>query len=140
MKLSKLSGVFHHIALFICPDMVRQLYYAYVFPHISYGIELYGAACKTNLTKIQVAQNLLLKALTKCKRRDSATALHQKLNIPNVGEIYSLTILIFVHKQYSNLAPCVFNQFYKLNSEIMREDRMQIYSYQHIKIGLERTL
>ena len=97
MKLSKLSGVFHQFALFICPDMVRQLYYAYVFPHISYGIELYGAACKTNLTKIQVAQNLLLKALTKCKRRDGATALHQKLNIPKVGELYTLFLYLCIN-------------------------------------------
>ena len=34
MELSKLSNVFHHITSFISPYMVRQLYYAYVFPHI----------------------------------------------------------------------------------------------------------
>ena len=28
-------------------------------PIISYGIELYGAACKTKKVKIQVAKNLL---------------------------------------------------------------------------------
>ena len=59
MKLSKLSGVFHHITSFISADMVRQLYYAYIFPHINYGIELYEAAWKTNLAKIQIAPKSL---------------------------------------------------------------------------------
>ena len=51
IKVSKLSGVFHYIASFIHADMVRQLYYTYMFPHINYGIELYGSACKTNIAK-----------------------------------------------------------------------------------------
>ena len=49
IKVSKLSSVFHHITSFIYADMVKQLYYTYVFPHINYGIELYGSACKTNI-------------------------------------------------------------------------------------------
>ena len=82
--MSKIYGVFHHIASFINADRVRQLYNAYVFPHINYGIELYGSACKTNIAKVQVVQHLLLKTLTKRNRRDSVTTLHRELNIKNV--------------------------------------------------------
>ena len=64
IKVSKLSGAFHRIASFMNADMVRQLYYAYVFPHINYGIELYVSACNTNIAKIQVVEHLLPKTLT----------------------------------------------------------------------------
>ena len=84
--MSKISGVLFHIASFINADKVRQLYYAYVFPHINYEITLYGSASKTNIAKIQVVQNLLLKILTKRYCRDSATALHRELNIIKVHE------------------------------------------------------
>ena len=98
-QMSKLSGVFHHIASFINAAMVWQLYYAYVFPHINYGIELYGSACKTNIVQIQVVQNLLRKTLPTHNRLDSATALHWELNIIKVHELFTLNVLIFVYKQ-----------------------------------------
>ena len=112
MQLSKLSGVFHLIASFKSAYRVRQLYYAYVFSHINYGIELYGVASRTNLAKIQLLQNFLLKPLAKRKCRDSATALHRELNIVKVSELYTFNSFIFVYKQHSNLLPCFFNQFY----------------------------
>ena len=58
INVSKLSGVFHHIASFINVDMIRQLCYAYVFPHIDYAIELYGSACKINIAKIQCGKSI----------------------------------------------------------------------------------
>ena len=115
--MSKLSGVFHHIASFINADRVRQLYYAYVFPLINYGIELYRSVCKTNIAKIQVIQNLLIKTLAKRNRRDSAAALHRELNILKIHELFTLNVLIFVYKQRRNQLPGLFHQFYKLNSE-----------------------
>ena len=99
--------------------MVRQLYYAYVFPHINYGIELYGSACKTYIAKIQDVQNLLLKTLAKRNRRDSDTALHRELYILKVHELFTLNVLIFVYRQRRNQLPGLFHQLYKLNSEIM---------------------
>ena len=46
IKVFKLSGVFHHIASFVNADTVKQLYYAYVFSHINYGIELTATATR----------------------------------------------------------------------------------------------
>ena len=55
-----------------------------------------------------------------------------------VGILYTINIVVSVLRQRSNLLPSVFIQFYKPNSALVH-DRMQIYVYQHIKIGLERT-
>ena len=96
-KVSKLSGLFHHIDSFINADMVRQLYYASVFPHINYGIELCGSACKTNIAKVQVVQIILLKTLAKHSSRANATSLY--------------LALIFVYRQRRNQLPGLFHQF-----------------------------
>ena len=45
-KLIKLTHVFRAISRFIDQDMAIQLYYAFVHPHITYGIEVYGTMCK----------------------------------------------------------------------------------------------
>ena len=75
-----------------------------------------------------MTRDLLCKTLAKCKHCGSSTVLHRELNILKDGELSTLNILIFVYKQHSNLHPCVFNQFYKLNNSEV------------IKIGLEKTV
>ena len=41
--------------------MMRQLYYAFIYSRIKYGIELYGISSASNMNKVQVIQNKLLK-------------------------------------------------------------------------------
>ena len=105
--------------------MVRPLYYAYVFPHTNIGIELYGSAFKTNIAKIHVVKNLLLRPLPKRNRRVSATTLHRERNILKVHDIFTLNILTFVYRQDMNQLPDLFHQFYKLSSEIMMRRSIQ---------------
>jgi hypothetical protein len=64
-KLNQLSGAFRYLADYIKPDNIRQIYYAYVFPYIKYGIEVYGSCDQSILKPLQTAQNKLLKILCK---------------------------------------------------------------------------
>ena len=41
-KLIQLAGASSYISQFIHKNNVLQIYYAYMFPYIKYGIEVYG--------------------------------------------------------------------------------------------------
>ena len=45
-KLITLICAFRPLSRFIDLDMAKQLYYGYVYPHITYGIEIYGLFCQ----------------------------------------------------------------------------------------------
>ena len=77
-SLIKYFGIFNHIKYKITPVVVRQLYYAFIYSRIKYGIELYGSSSASNMNKIQVIQNKLLKMVLKLDRLMPTNDLHKK--------------------------------------------------------------
>ncbi len=111
-KLCKLTYVFRVLSQYIDKKQICQLYYAYVYPHIYYAIEVYGTCSNTAIKTLQVTQNNLLRVLLRVNRRFSATAIHKELGILKVCNVFEKAVLTFVHKGKHNLLPCVFNDYY----------------------------
>ena len=55
--LVRYYSIFYNIRNSITSDIARAIYYACIFPHISYAIEIYGTANDTLMSKLQVQQN-----------------------------------------------------------------------------------
>ena len=89
--------MFYYISRFIDETHIKQIYFAYVFPHIKYGIEIYGKCPKYNIKRIQMVQNRLLRILCKKNKRDSATELHQNLKLLKVEQMHSIFVANFVY-------------------------------------------
>ena len=118
LKLTKLTSAFYSLSRFIDEDMAKQIYYAFVYPHIIYGIESYGSASVTALKRLQIIQNKLLKILCRKDFRYNTNALHRELGLLTIKEIYELRVLCFVYKQRTSQLPIVFNDYFKLKSDI----------------------
>ena len=116
-KLVKLCSAFHLLSRYIDIDMAKQIYFAYVYPHINYCIEAYGSACSSVLKRVQIMQNKLLKILCCKNYRYSSTQLHKDLHLLSVKEIYEYSVLCFVYKQRNDLLPNIFQDFFQLNCE-----------------------
>ena len=76
MELTKTIGAFNIIKNYIPEKNKKQLYYAYVYSKIQYGIEVYGHAKTSYLRKIQTKQNRALKTLFNLDYRSPTLQLH----------------------------------------------------------------
>jgi hypothetical protein len=65
-KLVKYVGFFYKFRNCLPDWCLRTLYYAYVHPHILYGVEIYGNTCASYLEKLQKVNNKILRIL-QCK-------------------------------------------------------------------------
>jgi len=117
-KLTKLTSIFHYISQFLDHNDVRRVYFAYIFPYIKYGIEIYGMCSKSNLKVIQGVQNKLLKIACQCDRYYSPSLLHKQLSIFSIHELIGFFVLNFVYKQVNGLLPPVFNSYFTFNSDL----------------------
>ena len=43
-KLLKFVGIFYKFSFKLSPEILKQLYFAFIYPYISYGIEIYANA------------------------------------------------------------------------------------------------
>lgn len=83
-SLVKYYGIFNHITHFVTTQTSRQLYFAFMYSRISYGIYVYGSCSNHSLAKLHTIQNKLLKLK---HMRTSTNFLHR--NVINQSEIYS---------------------------------------------------
>jgi len=114
-KLTKLLHAFRTVSKFTDYEMACQLYYAYVYPYITYGIEIYGTSGNCNTNRIQILQNRILKTLTRKECRFSTMMLHDELGLLTVKNIYLLYLNSFVFKQRNGLLPTVFEDYFHMN-------------------------
>jgi len=137
-KLTKITSACYFISKYINRSHVREIYFAYIFPHIKYGIEISGTSNK-NVAILQKCQNRLIKTLCNAGRYDSPTLLHDQLGLFNIIELIFFNIACFVYKQQNGLLPKVFDQYFQTNDQLMirshRQSHMLNVPYFRLEFG-----
>ena len=77
---------------------MRQLYYAFIYSRIKYGIELYGSSSASNMNKVQVIQNKLLKMVLKLDRLMATNDLHKNIQILKIDDVRKCNTLGIVNE------------------------------------------
>ena len=121
-KFTQLKSAMHYISKFIDNQQANDIYHAYVYPHITYGLELYGLTYKKNTKKLQVAQNQIIKVLHKKEQMFCTKELYYETKLLNINQLNELLILNFVYKQRNHLLPKVFENYYVTHKNIKTED------------------
>ena len=111
-SLLKYFGIFYHIRGVIPKQLARQLYYAFIYSRIKYGIEVYGNCAQTSLHKIQILQNKLLKMIHSLNPRTGTNELHSMLKILKVKDLQSTNIICFVNNCLSRRYSKLFHRYY----------------------------
>ena len=108
----KYFGIFNHIKAFINKRLVRQLYFAFIYSRISYGIEIFGNSSTANLSRMQVIQNKLLKLVLEMDRMTPTNSLHVNLHLLKVSDIFKVNTIVFVNNSLLKLCPRNFNDYF----------------------------
>jgi len=94
------------------------LYYSFFYPHINYGLILWGAASQTSINKIVVLQKKVLRLITKSSYNAHTAPLFNKLRIMKLNDLYEFHLGKFVYGLYNNLNPEPLQDFFITNNEI----------------------
>ena len=114
--------------------IARQLYFAFVYSRIQYGIEIYRISAKETLSKLQVMQNKLPKLLLKYDRRTPTNFLHHVMSILQLNDMHIVKVLSFVNECRSGRIPDIFLDYYKV-----RETRLELRNNRTLNIPWART-
>ncbi|CAH2083596.1 unnamed protein product [Euphydryas editha] len=97
-KLSSLLGCVRSIVKCLPLNVRYAIYNTLIKPHIDYLIEVWGTACKTNLCKLQTAQNKLVKVLFNYNYWTSHKIIYKETKIMNISQIYKYKTCILIYK------------------------------------------
>ena len=97
-KLAKNIAIINKLRYFVDLHALKQLYYSFIYPYLSYATIAWGSACKTNFRRILTKQNKCVRSMFFAHSRDSATPYYNLLGILNFENVYKLKVALFTHK------------------------------------------
>ena len=122
--LAKYFHFFYHLRKVIPYKFKLQLFHAYVFSKIMYGLHCYGAACSTVIEPVQIVCNKLLKILLIKERRFPTNVLYKECKMLKIPDLTNYLATKFVHRSiYPNVyTPQQLMYYFKLNIELHNRD------------------
>ena len=124
-NLSRAIGILYKIRPFVNTKIMKDIYYALIYSHLVYAIEVWGSACDTHLSNIMTQQKRSVRVMSyKDQFPDlpgplyPSTPLFKKLEILKIKDIFLLQISKFIHKCVNSNIIDNFNQWFTLNKDV----------------------
>jgi hypothetical protein len=111
-KLSKSIGILSRARKFLDKQTLKQLYYSFLYPYLTYCNIIWGNAPSTMLWPIFRAQKRALRIMENIKSRDTTKMAFKENRILRLPEIYCFSVLLFVYKYKNGLLPTPFLNFF----------------------------
>ena len=114
-KLANAARILCTIRHYVNKSTLRSLYFSFVYPHLKYGIIVWGNSSKSLLHSLQVMQNKIVRIMSfKClKDHVYLNPLFKSWNLLKINEIYELEIAKFMHSYYNKHLPENFDHYFK---------------------------
>ena len=97
-KMAYCTRFFKFMRQFFNRTQLIQLYYTFVFPHLLYGIEIWGSTYQTKLNRVYVLQKRILKIIFRKKMRFHIDTFFREHKIMTIYQLYEYQTLILMYK------------------------------------------
>ena len=118
--LSKKIGLLYRIRHFVSRKILVMLYNAFILPHITYGLEVWGAACKTFMNPILILQKRMARVITFKDRKHHSNPLFLELKLLDVFKEYRYLTGIFMYDLFNNNIPHKITDYFSFIDHIYK--------------------
>ena len=132
-KISRGIGIILKSRKYLNKESLLTLYYCFIYPFLIYCNHVWGNTYKTNLSKLQILQNQVLRIITGSKPRCHVDPLYKNLGILNLSEINVYLTGMFMYKIHNQDVPHVFDDFFMYNYEVHDHDTRSA-NYFHVPV------
>ena len=108
--------------------LLSNIYYCLVFSYLNYGVEAWGSACHSDLSKIRVLQNKAVRIISGRQYFQifgetpgplpSADPLYKELKFLDFNDIYNFSIAKFIYLTLCEKSPSLFHNWFKYTHEV----------------------
>ena len=135
-KLKKLIGICYKVRYRLPEWCLPNIQFAFVYPYITCGLEIYGNTCVTYLNKLIILNNKIHHILQRKSPRCCTTCFHAQYNTIPPAQLFDYHVVNLVYKMiYSPFVlPSTFQQYLILSSSIHQ------YSTRHNKLSIPQPI
>ena len=144
-KLIKFTSLFYKLRAKLPRSILQNIYFAFVHPHILYGIELYANTYSCHVDKLNKLNNKILRIIQNKPLSTHVLELYSNFNTLPIKDLHMQQLLILVHKCMHHLEtlPNVFANYFTINKYVhdfntRRRDDIHMYCC-NLSLGLRCT-
>jgi len=119
-KIIKFTGILYKLRSKLSYEWLKAIYFAFVYPHLLYGIEIYANTFISYLDRLMKLNNKILIIIQNQHLRFHVLELYTIFNLLPLDQMYNQQLQMSVFKclYHSNLVPSVFHSYFTCNREI----------------------
>ena len=118
-KISKSVGLLYKAKYYLPSKSLLTLYYALIYPYLTYCNLIWASTYVTNLQRIYLLQKRAVRAISKADYKASSKPLFANLKILDVFSIYSLQVSSFMYLYHNDALPIAFTQIFILEIRLI---------------------
>lgn len=125
-KTSAALGALNRAKKEIPIEYRKQLYFAFIQPIITYGIEVWGGANKTTLKPITTLQNKAIRFIERKKWSSSVSNDFKKHKIIKFSKLYDFQTSLLMYNAFNNKLPSNIQKLYSRNFNRTRQSNTNL--------------
>ena len=118
IKIAKSIGILCRARKVLKRTTLITLYYACIYPYLTYCVEVWGSAAKVYMASVEKVQKLACRIITSMPPRTSSDLLFTMLNFLNFNAIYKQCVLVMMYKFNTGMLPDVLNNMFTRTNAI----------------------
>ena len=112
-KISKGIGIIMKARNLLVSKTLLTLYYSFVYPHLSYCIEVWGSAYKTHLDVLLKLQKKALRIIHSVPKDHKSKMLFKSDKVLTIYQLYQYSVVLFMYKFVRQVLPPLFKGFFE---------------------------
>ena len=112
-KLSRSLGMLQHVKNKLNNETLVQLYYAFIYPYLTYCIDIWGHCSRQCFQSIFKIQKRAIRIISHSERLAHTEPLFQRLEILPLEKLYIVAIGKFMFKYHHKLLPPVVDELFQ---------------------------
>ena len=98
-KVSKSVGILNSIKYFVPENVLKNLYYSFIYTYIQYCIVCWGGTYTTHLNPLRVAQKRAVRTVNRMPYLHPSNELFLSSNILKIDDVYKLKMCVYLFKE-----------------------------------------
>ena len=104
-KISKFTGILYRLRKYFPLETCLNYYYAFVYPYLSYCIEIWGGACESHLSPLIIQQKRIIRIIGNARFSDHSSPIFYDLKLLKLQDIYNFKIAIYMYNNSDQFLP-----------------------------------
>ena len=122
-KIKRNIGLLSKIRYYVSSKTLVSLYYALIYPFLTYSLIAWGNTYETNIKPLLILQKRAIRIITFSSFFEHTSPLFKSLKIINFSDLVQFVTSVFMFKYHKQLLPSIFSNYFTYISSLYSQLR-----------------